>query len=123
MTTQELLEGYYKGLAQKNGWESYLSDDFKFTGGDMTKPEPLRGRQAYIEVLDRFSKVFRDMRVKEMIIAGNDACVRANYDYVFPNGKQANGDVAELWKVKNDKLDSLTIFFDTLAFHQFTKPA
>ena len=37
-----------------------------------------------------------------------------NYDYLFPNGKSINGDVATIWKAKNDKLDALTIFFDTL---------
>ena len=37
MTTKELLESYYKGFAQKSNWESVLSDDFKFIGGDMTK--------------------------------------------------------------------------------------
>jgi hypothetical protein len=36
MTTKKLLETYYKGFAQKNNWESVLSDDFKFIGGDDT---------------------------------------------------------------------------------------
>lgn len=41
MTTKELLETYYKGLIQKHGWDSVLSDDFKFVGGDMTKTTPI----------------------------------------------------------------------------------
>ncbi len=51
-----------------------------------------------------------------MIVDGNNARVIENYDYVFPNGKSINADVAELWKVKNGKLDLLTIFFDILTF-------
>lgn len=114
--TRQLLETYFKGLAQKKGWESVISDDFKFVGGDMTKTEPVLGKAAYIEVIRRFGQVFKTVRVKEMVVEGDRAFVRANYDYVFPNGKSMSGDVAELWKVKDGKLDSLTIFFDTHTF-------
>jgi len=121
MTTRELLEIYYKGLAQKKDWDSVISDDFKFVGGDMVNPNKTFNKQGYIEVIKRFSQVFTAMRVKEMIVDGDTACVIANYDFVFPNGKRINGDVAEIWKVKNGKLDLLTIFFDTLTFNNNTK--
>src|SRR6185295_8495619 len=116
MTTKELLEIYYKGFAQKKDWDSVISDDFKFVGGDMTRTAPTVGKAAYIEVIKRFSQLFTAMRVKEMVVDGDSACVIGNYDYVFPNGKSINGDVAEIWKARNGKLDSLTIFFDTLTF-------
>ncbi len=118
MKTKELLKAYYHGLSQKNGWESVISDDFKFIGGDMTQREPVIGKKAYIEILQRFGRLFNTMRVKEMFIRDNDAFVLANYDYVFPGGKAVNGDVAELWKVKDGKLDELTIYFDTLSFEK-----
>lgn len=121
MKTKELLEAYYQGLAKKNGWDSVISENFKFTGGDMINTDPVTGKQAYAEVLNRFSRLFTDMRVKEMIVDGDHAFVRANYDYVFPNGRRISGDVAELWKVENGKLAALTIFFDTLSFQQLTK--
>ena len=116
MTTKQLLETYYKGLAQKSNWDSVLSDDFKFIGGDITKTTPIIGKAEYIEVIKRFSQLFTTMRVKQMIVEHDSACVIGNYDNVFPNGKSINGDVAEIWKVKEGKLDSLTIFFDTLTF-------
>ena len=121
MTTKELLNSYYKGFAEKKEWESVISDDFKFVGGDMTNTTPVVGKQAYIEIIKRFSQLFTSMRVKEMFVEDDRACVLANYDYVFPNGKNINGDVAEFWKVKDGKLNSLTIFFDTLTFDLFTK--
>jgi ketosteroid isomerase-like protein len=115
-STKQLLDTYYQGFAQKQGWEPVIADDFKFTGGDMTKTAPTVGKAAYIEVIKRFSRAFKAMRVKEMIIEGENACVIGNYDFIFPNGVSINGDVTEIWKVKNGKLDSLTIFFDTLTF-------
>ena len=119
--TKELLNRYYKGFAEKKGWENTLSEDFKFVGGDMTKTTPVVGKQAYIEVIKRFSQLFKSMRVKEMIVEEDHACVIGNYNYEFPGGKKINGNVAEIWKVKDGKLDSLTIFFDTLSFESLTK--
>lgn len=113
---KELLEIYYKGFAEKANWESVIADDFHYIGGDMTKAEPIIGKQAYIEVIKRFSHLFTAMRVKEMIIQGDKACVIGNYDFKFPNGQEINGNVAELWKENNGKLQSLTIYFDTLTF-------
>ena len=120
-TMKELLEMYYKGFVEKANWEKVIADDFQYVGGDMTKTEPLIGKQAYIEVIKRFSQLFTAMRVKEMIIQGNSACVIGNYDLRFPNGQELNGNVAELWTAKNGKLQSLTIYFDTLTFANNTK--
>jgi ketosteroid isomerase-like protein len=118
--TKELLQIYYSGFAQKSGWESVIADDFKFTGGDMTNASPSVGKQKYIEIINKFSRVFKTMRVNEMIVEDDRACVIGNYDFVFPNGNHINGNVVELWKVKQDKLDSLTIYFDTLTFQKNT---
>ncbi|AYB31518.1 nuclear transport factor 2 family protein [Chryseolinea soli] len=121
MTTKELLDTYYKGFAKKQGWEVTIADDFKFIGGDMTKTDPIVGKQAYLEIIKRFSALFTDMRPKEIFTSEEGAFVLANYDYVFPNGKSINANVAELWSVKNGKLDALTIFFDTEGFQKFLK--
>jgi ketosteroid isomerase-like protein len=111
-----LLDIYYKGFAEKANWDSVIADDFQYVGGDLTKTEPLIGKQLYIEVIKRFSQLFTAMRVKEMIIQGDSACVIGNYDFRFPSGQEINGNVAELWTAKNGKLQSLRIYFDTLTF-------
>ena len=121
MSTKELLQIYYKGFAAKAGWESVIADDFRFVGGDMMNQTPVVGKQAYAGIIERFSRLFATMRVKEMIVEGDKACVIGNYDYVFPGETKVNGDVAEIWEAKNGKLASLTIFFDTQAFQTLTK--
>ena len=118
--TKQLLEVYYKGFAEKANWESVIADDFRYTGGDI-KQEVLIGKQTYVDVIKRFSQVFTSMRVKQMIVEGDNACVIGNYDFKFPNGQEMNGNVAELWTTKNGKLQSLTIYFDTLTFANNTK--
>jgi len=122
MTPEELLDAYYHGLAGKTGWDSVLAEDFEFVGGyNMTKPAPAIGKLAYQTVIDRFSHVFTAMRVKDRLVAKDRAYVLANYEYAFPNGRTANGDVLEVWKIRNGELAALTIFFDTAAFETLAK--
>ena len=121
MTTKEILDFYYKGFAEKANWESVIADDFEYIGGDMTNSNPIFGKQAYIEVIKRFSRVFERMCVKEMIIQEDKACVVGNYNFQFPNGQKINGNVSEHWRIKNGKLQSLRIYFDTLTFANNTQ--
>jgi len=114
--TKQLLDSYYKGFAAKSNWEDAIADDFLYVGGDMTNTHPVIGKQAYIEIIKRFSQRFESMRVKQMIIDGDKASVIGNYDFQFPNGQKINGNVSENWTVKNGKLQSLTLYFDTLTF-------
>jgi ketosteroid isomerase-like protein len=113
---RKLLERYYKGFAAKAGWEDTIADDFQYIGGDMNNTQPVVGKQAYVEIIKRFSQRFQSMRVKQMIIEGDKASVIGNYDFQFPNGHKLNGNVSEIWTIKNEKLQSLTLYFDPLTF-------
>nr|WP_295872020.1 nuclear transport factor 2 family protein [uncultured Chitinophaga sp.] len=118
---KKLLAAYYDGFSKKRDWEHTLSDDFRFVGGDMTKPDPVVGKQAYIDIIRRFSQRFESMRVQQVIVEGDKASVIANYDFVFPNGARINGNVAEYWTIDHGKLSSLAIFFDTQTFMNNSK--
>ncbi len=120
MTAKALLKVYYKGLAKKEGWETVISDDFEFRIDSMENEDIDKGKEAYINTIAWFSGLYQDVRVKKMIIDGDNASVIANYDYIFPNGKHISGDVAEFWTAKDGKLTSLHIFFDTLTFDKNT---
>lgn len=115
-TTRQLLETYYKGFAEKSNWEGVIADDFEYIGGDMNNKKPVIGKHAYIEIIKRFSQRFETMKVQEMIVEGDKASVIGNYDFQFPNGLKINGNVSENWTVRNGKLQSLTLYFDTLTF-------
>jgi ketosteroid isomerase-like protein len=116
VSTKQLLEKYYTGFAAKANWQETIADDFQYVGGDMNNTEPVVGKQAYIEIIKRFSQRFQSMKVKQMVIEGDRACVIGNYDFQFPNGHKINGNVSEHWTIKNGKLQSLTLYFDTLTF-------
>ena len=66
--TKQLLYNYYKGFAAKANWEDNIADDFQYVGGDMNNIQPVVGKQAYVEIIKRFSQRFKTMRVKQMIV-------------------------------------------------------
>jgi len=115
-TMAVLLNTYYEGFAKKQGWESAIAENFKFIPDNMERTEVNEGKETYIKIIESFSKLYQKMRVKKMIIQGDNASVIAHYDYIFPNGKHISGEVAEFWTCKDGKLDSLRIYFDTLTF-------
>jgi ketosteroid isomerase-like protein len=122
MDTKALIDGYYQGLHTGGGWEDLLAPDFRFIGGDMTKPEPVVGREAYVAIIGRFSRLFTAVRVDRLFVSGNQAAVLATYDYSFPSGTRLPGSVAEFWTIDNGQLKELTIFFDSQSFAKLTQP-
>ncbi len=115
-TMQDILRGYYDGLSRKDGWQAFISDGMRFNG---TGVAPTQGRQAYIDSTDQFLRMVKAAKVKEMIVEGGRACVLVQYDLTSPKGNSTSSDIVELLTVKDGKIDSSTIFFDTAAFAEF----
>jgi len=109
--TREILKKYYDGLSKKEGWQSLLSDNVLLTG---TIAKESRGRDAFAN--NNFFRMIRGLTVKGMIVENENACAVVSYDLMSPKGKRFSSVVAEIWKVKGEKLDSLAICFDTAAF-------
>jgi ketosteroid isomerase-like protein len=76
-----------------------------------------RGRDAHVN--NQFFKLVRRLTVKEMAVEGERAFVLVSYSLLSPKGKSFSSDEGEFWKVKNGKLDSVAIYFDTTAFKNF----
>ena len=112
-TTKELLGKYYDSLQEKGDFGSLLSDGFLLTG---TVVKETRGREIYVN--NNFFRGVLGLKVKSMIIEGGSACAIVNYEVVSPKGNKFNADIAEIWMVKNSKLDSVAIYFDTAYFQK-----
>jgi ketosteroid isomerase-like protein len=114
MSTKETIQKYYDGIAKKKGWQSVISNEIKFSG---TGVESAQGKDAYIEATERFLQVVKTSQVKMMIIEDDKACVVVQYNLKkSPKRKNLILDVAEILSVKNEKINSFLIFFDTLKF-------
>ena len=111
--TREILKKYYDGLSSKGDWYSMLSDEILLTG---TIAKESKGKEPFVN--NNFFKMIRSLKVKQMIVENESACALIGYDLVSPKGRSFSSDVAEIWKVKDKKLDFLAIFFDTAEFQR-----
>jgi len=115
MTTKDTIDGYFSCLKQKRGWESFLSDEMIFTS--FTSPvKQVTGKIAYLESTKRFYSMVISVEVKDLMIAGNKACALTRYELQPPTGDAFISDVAEIFTLKNGKIDSFAIYFDSSPF-------
>ena len=91
-----------------------MSDDLLLTGSIVKES---RGKDAYIN--NNFFKLVKNLKITDMVVDGEKAFALVNYDLASPKGKTMSCDVAEFWKIKNGKLDSIAIYFDTASFQKF----
>lgn len=116
MKTSELIGKYFAAI-HKGGWEEYIAEDFVFVNSNLDNVA--RGKTAYVEGAGRFFRATTSVEIRQMIIEGENACVLARYQLRSPKDNTGVGDVAEILSVKDGKLTSSTIFFDTKAFTDF----
>ncbi len=120
MSTEDLIRTYYKSLNNKDDkWQELYSEDAFFS--DAAKILNAKGKEAVIKSFISFIKGIEKVKIKKLIVDGDDACAIVSYDYVNPNGKKMNQDVAEVWEIKKSKLNKLTIYFDLTAYRNFMK--
>ena len=115
-TTLETIKGYYDSIRRKSGWQAFVSEDIEFGG---TGVKTTKGKDAFIEGNNQFLRAVKTSQVKEMIVEGEKACVIMHYELLSHKGNRASSDVAEILAVKDGKINSSTIFFDTEAFNSF----
>ena len=115
MSTKDVVQHYFAALAENGRWEAFLADDLRFTS--FTSPvKELAGKTAYLESTKRFFSMVISVEVRDVIIEDAKACALTRYQLQAPSGPRFQSDVAELFTVKNGKIDTFAIYFDTAPF-------
>lgn len=116
-TTKELLDKYYKTVSGKGQLGPLLSENFSLSG---TVGREAIGRDGYVNNL--FFRYVKSLEVKTMIVEGERACAVVSYRLESSKGDALSCDVAEIWQIKNEKLESLAMYYDTAAYQKFMLP-
>lgn len=115
MTTRELIEAYFDSLKQRKGWESFLSDDVIFTS--FTSPvRRISAKAAFLEATKRFYGMYGAFEVRDLLIDGNKACALTRYELRPPQGSAFESDVAEVFGVRDGKIATFDIYFDSAPY-------
>ena len=116
MTTRATIDGYFERLREREGWEAYLADDVVFTS--LTSPtKTVSGKEPSLQATRRFYGSIAHFDVRELLVEGDRAFALTHYDIQPPNGSPSfEGDVAELFTVRDGRIASFTICFDTAPY-------
>lgn len=112
MTTKDTIQGYFNRLKEKKGWEEFLADDITFTS--FTSPvRQVSGKDSFLASTKRFYSMINSVEVKDTIIEADKATVLTHYELQPPNGNAFHSDVAEIFAIRNGKIHSFGIYFDS----------
>lgn len=115
MATAQIVRDYFAALGRKRGWEAFLAEDFAFTSH--TSPNRrLSGREAYLASTQRFFSMVSSLELGNLIVEGANACALTRYELRPPAGPAFHSDVAEVFVVKDGRIASLDIYFDSAPF-------
>ena len=116
MSQRDVILAYFQCLNEKKDWEGYLSDDLVFTSPNQT----IKGKRKYIESTKGFFQMVTGVEIKDLIVEGTKACAITSYAMRSSKGNLfKDTGVAEFFTLKNNKIDSLTIYFDTVPYAAF----
>ena len=115
MTTKATIEGYLDSLQRKDDWDRYLADDVVFT--NFASPaKQVSGRSAFLDATKGFYGMIASLEVRDLLIDRDRACVTTRYRLQPPVGPAFTSDVAELFTVREGKIQSFAIYFDSSPF-------
>jgi ketosteroid isomerase-like protein len=115
MNTRDTVQAYFNSLREKGDWKSFLADEMVFTSFG-TPSKQLMGRDAYVESTKRFYSMIDALEIRDILVDGDKACVLTKYDLQPPRGPIFESNVAEICEVRDGKITSLRIYFDSAPF-------
>jgi ketosteroid isomerase-like protein len=115
MSTNDIVQQYFEALAQRGTWQSFLADGLRFTS--FTSPvKELTGKAAYLETTRRFFSMVVSVELRDLVVQGDKACALTRYQLQAPSGTRFQSDVAEVFTVRQGKIETFGIYFDTAPF-------
>lgn len=114
MSTKSVIESYFKALQEKKAWGPFLADDVAFTSFAIPNRR-IDGKPQYIEATKRFYATIQSFELRDLLVEGSKGCALTRYQLKGPAGV-FQSDVAEIFTVRDGKIASLGIYFDSAPF-------
>jgi hypothetical protein len=118
MSTKDTTEGYLAGLQhlEESEWASFLAQDMTFSSNGKVVHE---GKDSYLQGTKRFFSRIAAVKVKDLLICGDQACAVLQYELQSPVGKRLTSEIAEMYTVKHGKIRSFAIYYDNTPYPTF----
>ena len=120
MEIKDIIETYYESLAKKDDrWKELWADDAIFS--DASKKLVAKGKEEIIQSFTTFLKGVESVKIKQVIIQEEHACVIVDYSYANSKGEKMQQDDAEVFMILDGKIAEMTVYFDLTAYRNFMR--
>lgn len=114
-STKEIALEFFDTFATNQGWEAMLTADLAFH----SPMDETNSKDAFIRLDKQFRQLVASASVRWIISEGDEASALVDYHMVLPSGDALDIEFAEIISVKEQKIASIRVLFDTAKFSGF----
>ena len=114
-STKDIVLEFFGTFSTDEGWESMLAADMVFS----SPMDTTSNKGAFIPLDKQFRKLVVSASVKWVISEGDQASALVDYKMALPSGETLEIEFSEIIKVKDQKIASIKVLFDTAKFGEF----
>lgn len=115
-SNKQISEAFYQAMFNNEGWQDYLANEVSFLGPLASLVE---GKEAVVNITTQFLAQKHTGTIKNIIAEEDSICVLTQYQLGHPAVELLEIDACEILKIKDGKVLSMEVFFDSLQVSKF----
>ena len=115
MTTRQIIHAYFEALSSRADWQVFFAEHMVFIS-HAGAGKRITGKDECVESTRGFYSMIESVELMDLIADGERACALTRYRLQPPGVESFSSDVAEVFTVKGDKIDSFQIYFDSAPY-------
>ena len=114
-TPMQVVQAFGAGMMSgTDSWKEVIADDIVFTG----PVDQVIGFDAFCQLNESFMSVIRGYKMKKAVEAENFVVSQIEVEVAMPSGKKFTLDMNEWYEVKEDKIQSIKVYYDADEFRK-----
>ena len=114
-TPMQVVQAFGAGMMSgTDSWKGFIADDITFTG----PVDQVSGFEAFCKLNEGFMSMIRGNRMNRAVEAENFVITQVEVDVAMPSGKTITLDMNEWYEVKDDKIQSIKVYYDADEFRK-----
>ncbi len=111
----EVFQAFGQGMMSgTDSWKEVISGDIIFTG----PVDQVKGLEAFAKLNENFMPMIRGNEMKQAVETGNFVITQMEMDVSMPSGKIIKLDMSEWYEIKDDKIQSIKVYYDAEEFRK-----
>jgi limonene-1,2-epoxide hydrolase len=114
-TPMQVVQAFGAGMMSgTDSWKDVIADDIVFTG----PVDQVSGFEAFCKLNEGFMSMIRGNKMNRAVEAENFVITQVEVDVAMPSGKTITLDMNEWYEVKDDKIQSIKVYYDADEFRK-----